>query len=352
MAQKVTNLLSILESVPFPPVSIYTGREKTGPGNSRNGTKRDKTGSNKRPFICALSLAILATGIAMLLSILAGLERGGLPAERTAWVAIGVLLAIAAHLLPALCRGARLSHRALGMLIWTGCMTATCYGHAVFFLMAQQHAGDLRANAVIVPASVTPTGRDLAAIANARANLVAELAHARSNRTVLRARIAALDAEATEAQRREAATDRITAAQERADTRRDELRSDPVTGRLATLLKIPTSRLDLLTGLLMAAVLECVACLCWSLALDRSPITHALKTASRGHGAGSVTASVTEPVTVGVTDRERVAEAISTCKVRCTVAEIRRFLGCSQARAMELRRELARTESTNEVNDE
>jgi len=39
---KVTHLPPIPESVPFPPVSIYTEREKTGPRNSRNGTKREK----------------------------------------------------------------------------------------------------------------------------------------------------------------------------------------------------------------------------------------------------------------------------------------------------------------------
>ena len=43
MAQ-VTHIPPIPESLPFPPVSIYTEREKTGPKNSRNGRKRDKTG--------------------------------------------------------------------------------------------------------------------------------------------------------------------------------------------------------------------------------------------------------------------------------------------------------------------
>jgi hypothetical protein len=43
MAQ-VTHFPPIPESLPFPPVSIYTEREKTGPKNSRNGRKRDKTG--------------------------------------------------------------------------------------------------------------------------------------------------------------------------------------------------------------------------------------------------------------------------------------------------------------------
>ncbi len=41
MAQ-VTHFPPIPESVPFPPVSIYTEREETGPRNSRNGTKREK----------------------------------------------------------------------------------------------------------------------------------------------------------------------------------------------------------------------------------------------------------------------------------------------------------------------
>jgi len=332
----------------------------------------------------ALCLAFPATAAAAFLSVLAGMQRGGLPSERVAWVAIGVLLTVAAHLLPALCRGGRMSYRVVGAVIWAGCMAATCYGHAVFFLMAQQHAGALRADAVVVPASIEGTGRDLGAIAADRAAAVAELmARCRvdcmARRATIRARIDALDAEAGERRRREGTADRVTAAQDRAETHRNATLTDPVTGRLAAVTGVPASTLELLAGMLCALTLEGVACLCWALALDRrnkpherdceiNPMNEARETnptsgntTARPNPAISarareesepVTPAVTGasgaasiPVTDAVTDRDRVADAIATGRVRCTVADIRRFLNCSQTRAMALRRELVEVEA-------
>jgi hypothetical protein len=312
----------------------------------------------------ALCLAIPATAAAVFLSVLAGMQRGGLPSERVAWVAIGVLLTVAAHLLPALCRDARLSHRIIGVLIWFGCMAATCYGHAVFFLMAQQHAGALRADAVVVPASVEPTGRDLGAIAADRAAAVADLmARCRvdctARRATIRARIDALGAEAGETRRREAAADRVTVEQDRAEHRIDGLRADPVTGRLAAVTGIPASTLDLLAGMLCALTLEGVACLYWALALDSTKQPHGrdcglnpMNVVSEPGGIairdllsadeGDSSEPVTEPV---VGDRGRVAAEIAAGRVRCTVADIRRYLGCSQTRALELRRQLIKEEA-------
>ncbi|TAM08298.1 MAG: hypothetical protein EPN70_00725 [Paraburkholderia sp.] len=289
-------------------------------------------------------LAVPATGAAVFLSILSGMQRGGLPSERVAWVMIGVLLTAAAHLLPALWSGASLPHRIIAAGIWMGCMAATCYGHAVFFLLAQQHAGEHRAQAVTGPHDV---GRDLGAIATDRATAVAQLvarcaSRCEAKHVTLRARIDALDAEADDARRRETAADRAV-------TRRDELRADPVTGRLASALGVPESRLDLLVGMLCALTLEGVGCLCWALALDRP--AGAAKVVPQAPCEREVPPAVTvaEPaVTETVAsngppdagDRERVAAEIAAGRLRCTVADIRRFLSCSQQRAMLLRREL------------
>jgi hypothetical protein len=97
-----------------------------------------------------------------MMSIMAGWQRGGFVIERVLWIAVGVVLVVAAHLLPALIRSHGWRIRILGALLWIGCMAATCYGHAVFFLLAQKHAGEVRAAAV---PTVTATGRSLAVIA-------------------------------------------------------------------------------------------------------------------------------------------------------------------------------------------
>lgn len=124
-------------------------------------------------------LAIAATTTAACLSIQSGMQRGGLPVERALWVAVGVVLVIAAHLLPALCRPLGWCVRAVGAVIWIGCVAATCYGHAVFFLASARHAGEIRAASI--PA-ITPRGRDLTAIARDRADAIARLARANARR--------------------------------------------------------------------------------------------------------------------------------------------------------------------------
>jgi hypothetical protein len=213
-------------------------------------------------------LAIAATVTATGLSIVAGWQRGGWMVERALWVAIGVVLVVAAHLLPALCRTHGWRIRVIGTALWVACMAASCYGHAVFFVMAQKHAGELRAEAVPV---VNSHGRDLSVIARDRADIVTRLARSaarrcveqcptlRAERTSLAAKLEALDVEKAE-------TTRAEAAQDRAAAERTSAMADPVGGVL-TALGLPIAHADLVAGLAFAAVLEGVACFAWLLAI-------------------------------------------------------------------------------------
>ncbi|WP_322789256.1 hypothetical protein [Paraburkholderia diazotrophica] len=268
--------------------------------------------------------------------------------ERVLWIAVGVVLVVAAHLLPALIRSHGWRIRIVGALLWIGCMAATCYGHAVFFLLAQKHAGEVRAAAV--PAVAT-TGRSLAVIAADRAVIVSQLARVterrcaepcpslRIERASLAARLDAIDAEAAQAKRQEAAQDRADAARAAAVT-------DPVTGML-TAFGLPSGRVELLAGLAFAAVLEAVACFCWLLALrpveSLKPNTGAAVTVVTEHG-NAVTEPVTEPKAAPETtvdDVTRVAAEIAAGRLRATVTEIRKYLGCSQTRASAIRKQIA-----------
>ncbi|MDR8050734.1 hypothetical protein [Burkholderia cenocepacia] len=349
----------------------------------------------------AFVLATAATATALSLSILAGWQRGGALAQRVVWVAIGIVLVVSAHLLPALIRDAPLAVRSVGSLLWGACLVTACYGHAVFFVIAQQHAGELRASAV-PPAR--PTGRSLTVVMGERATVAAQLASANARhcagncttlearRATLAARLDALNAEADDVRRQRAAVDRVTA-------QRDALRVDPVTSRLAALLGVMTPRVDLVSGLMFAAVLEGVACLLWTVALRSS----ATKTESAATSVTSpVVPTVTRPVdaiatvvatVTDMTDSDqpavipvvtshadetvsrkaeslhyvtapgcraprnapvapaptgasiddhlsRLARDVAAGLVRPTVADIRRHLGCSQAKALALRRRL------------
>ncbi|WP_244256219.1 hypothetical protein [Caballeronia zhejiangensis] len=283
---------------------------------------------------------------------MAGWQRGGFLAERILWIAVGVVLVVAAHLLPALWRPYGWRIRAFGFLLWIGCMAATCYGHAVFFLLAQQHAGELRAEAI--PAVVT-TGREAPVIASDRASVVARLARVterkcvgdcpalRIERATLAARLEALDTELGSARRQDAERDRAAAA-------RDAAQRDPVTGA--------SRNIDLLAGLAFAAVLEAVACFCWLLALRPAESSEANTRAAVTPVTVTshvVTESLPEPVLTPVVDIRltpapgadddvsRVEAAIAAGKLRATVNDIRKHLGCSQARAAAVRKQVAET---------
>ncbi|WP_446333218.1 hypothetical protein [Burkholderia pseudomallei] len=313
----------------------------------------------------ALLLAVLATGTAISMSVLAGWQRGGWLAERLVWVAIGIVLVTGAHLLPALCRSAPLSGRVVGAVLWLGCMAAASYGHATFFLLSQLHAGELRVLAV--PVASIATHRELTAVMADRASVTAELARVdarrcirdcptwQARRTSLAARLDALDAEAADVRRYQAIEDgnaghRVTA------------RDDPVTARLAMFCGIPEARLDLFAGLGFAVVLEGLACLLWWVALvpqapqssvtdrhavardvtvETAPVTTPAQSPATTTVQSTVPTVVQPTVTLPESDLARLRRDIESGAVKPTVAGIRQHLGCSQAKASALRRQLA-----------
>ncbi|MDE1179446.1 hypothetical protein [Paraburkholderia sp.] len=282
------------------------------------------------------------------LSVMAGWQRGGFVTERVLMISVGVVLVIAAHLLPALVRpfGARI--RMLGAVLWIGCMAATCYGHAVFFMFAQQHAGDVRAAAV---PTVDAPRRNLAEIAAYRAPVVARLARlaerdcrdrcapVRIESVSLTAKRDALDAERDEVTRRELAADR-------ADAARAAAKADPVAGML-TAFGVTASHVDLVAGLAFAAVLEGVACFCWLLAVRPepapvkavtpvAPISQACPVVLVAPVSSDAVAvdTTTDPTDAYVTD---VLAAVRAGTLKPTINDIRVFIRRSQTTAKAVR---------------
>lgn len=170
----------------------------------------------------------------------------------------------------------------------------------------------------------------------------------KARRVTLAAKLDALDAEASDIRRWQVADDRAV-------IRRDSLVVDPVTGRLAALFGTTVARIDLLSGLTFATVLECLACLWWTIALQPRPslgITAVVPPATAGHEANGSHTLDSAPVMSLPADASadpemtQLVRDIDAGRVRPTVADIRRHLGCSQARATALRRQLASTNST------
>lgn len=227
-------------------------------------------------------------------------------------------------------------------------MVAAAYGHATFFLWSQQHAGEARAAVVATTemtgvfagesSGVSPAGRALPDIAAERAKVIAALASAKARpchggcmdlkarQAALAATLDALDVEAQEARRQEAAEDRQLEAERRVATRRDAARHDPVMSTLAGWLGVTPSRIEFLGALVLAAALEGVACYGWFLVLVARPPV--------------VTEPTPDSPPAPETELSRLHRAIAEGQIRPTVMEIRRHLGCSQAKALELRRQL------------
>ena len=331
-------------------------------------------------------LAIAATGTAILMSMLAGWQRGGWLSERIVWCALSVVLVLCAHLMPALCREASTIVRCIAGVMWVACMIAVSFGHATFFLLSQQHAGERRADAIAVVtapvAQVAATGRSLTAIAAEQATFKAALgaaseqrcarncAYLRANRVALSAKIDALNVEADEARRWERSEDRLVARADRVTTLRDSARNDPVTARLSAWIGTTPDKINIMLALAFAVVLEGVACLCWYVALRpgnshptvESPVTAAVPSDFNASQApvmnGHVTADVitvpqaSHPVNAGhaVQDDEivQLCRDVATGRVRATVADIRRHLGCSQAKAATLRRRIGELQTSPE----
>ncbi|WP_081056784.1 hypothetical protein [Burkholderia pseudomultivorans] len=342
-------------------------------------------------YLIALTLALGATGTSAWISIVAGIERGGTSAERAAWAAVALVVLLAAHLLPALTRGEPLHIKLPAMVLWLVCLVGTGYGHATFFLAAQQHAGAQRAGAIESTSpsestqSISGRPRDVIArdqarvtqlLANARAETCrTRCAELRARREGLAAQLSALGVEADLAHRREQAADRAAAERQLLLARQDKARIDPVTSRVAQVFALSRDGVDLAIALLFGLLLECVACLGWLQVLPRRAIafdegddartfpvaanhvagegstervclaatseeaSHASSVDNPSSGAELDPAPTVESLTTVIeSEALTLANAIAAGEVRPTVADIRRYLRCSQAKAAQLRR--------------
>ncbi|MBK3786077.1 hypothetical protein G3A43_38310 [Paraburkholderia aspalathi] len=361
------------------------------------------TWAHVRSFqVPSAAFAAVATCTSACVSVIAAWERGGQLLERLVWVGIGLVVLLAAHLMPALSRGAPAAIRSFAIFLWAVSMIATAYGHAIFFISAQQHAGELRASAILssVPASGPPPSstRSLTTVARERARVIQEIetaklrkcsgtcAGASAIRASLKARVDALDIEMDELRRQQRDDDRSENAQEHQATKRDAATADPVTSRLAQMFRTSTPRVDLIVGLGFGGLLESLACAGWLLALPR--ISHATQKVVGSNGAVEIgnsaqtqsptalmpsledgpadsdlsqtrndavttrncgTLRASEPVAertevaTGCDSRDlaRLAAEVAAGRARATVSDIRKHFRCSQQRAMVLRRQFS-----------
>jgi hypothetical protein len=306
------------------------------------------------------------------IAVFAAWERGGTLAEQLAYSAFAGVVVSAVHLLPTLSRGRSVAARIIIGAVCAAGFVSTLSGQVAFYEFAQQRAGARRAesvpDSVTAPLTADPPTRDLTAIARDQAAERTKLAlidnhrcgstcaDARLRRATVIATLDELQTEADEAKRSELLADRRAALDDRTIRQRDAMRADPVAAQLAALTGIDEDRVMLLLDLIYAAVLDGIGVLGWYLALSRRLYDGRpayATTVAIGNGMGSdpvateVGSDADGPAARSTVLSDADAELaqfmrdVADGKLKPTVAGIRNHLGCSQQKAVKLRRELA-----------
>ena len=351
----------------------------------------------------SICLGVAATLTSLFITVLASEERGSTWTEKAVWVATGVVILLAAHLLPALTKGARIAVKGLVVPIWIGSILATAYTHATFFLNAQGRVGEQRASAVVqvptMPVIAAPSARSRTLIAADVATTVRNMAlldarrcdadcgSVAARRKALSARLDALRIEDAEAVRSEKASDAHAAAVDRRQKAQDDARVDPFMAGVASFVRLGADQVSLLMAIVLGLLVDAVAVVSWASVTQQSPkpkpgsavevpsdglATVPLSQPSRvfavAAAGGQVAANephlhkdlatpmapkselADEPLTAAaspagegeeVVNLADLAAAIRAGKARTTLSSIRAYLGCADSAAMALRRRLA-----------
>lgn len=304
----------------------------------------------------SLGLALLATLTSLSIAAVSGWQRGGALAEQLGNVAFTVAAVLSVHLLPALSRAKPLAVRCGAACMWVVSLVVVFYGQMTFFLLAQQHAGDQRAQAMpSIPVVALPM-RSLTAIGQDQEKVRTLLATndarqcdrdcrtQRMRHDVLSAKLDALTTEADEVKRYRGQDDRQAALA-------DSLHEDPVTARLSPLIGVDEQKLNLLLSLVCAGVLDCMGSLCWWLVFDSSRkavTTEVAGVVTQGNGSRVVPTNSdlgpTADAEAAVADEFdgrliQLVRDVAAGELTPTVDGIRKHLRCAQKKANELHRE-------------
>jgi hypothetical protein len=352
----------------------------------------------------ALCLAAIATGASIAITWLAGRERGGTQAEQLIWVTVGLSLLLGAHLIPAMARGTKRGTHLLACALWACAMVSTGYTHGTFFLSAQQHAGEQRAEQVRVPTAAPEaisTSDSITALLRQQARLEGALSQSslikcRDNcralevrRITLRSQLDSIKGQLEQAHRVERNFDRTAAERAHAIARQNSQRDDPVTVKLSSWLQVPAASIDLAMAIFFGWLLESLACFSWYVGLIRTQESHETTVAKDGLITGtsgskelerskpitlamigdisrsaandasvcakttpgnhlmdvstSVAADDTPRAQTGEEEERLLRRALESGAATNSISEIVRLLGCSEGRALTLRRQIAAT---------
>lgn len=350
---------------------------------SSSDATRLPVGTPSIPVKTAMALALVATLASLGMAVYTGWQCGGLLVERIIRMVLVGVAVLFVHLLPMGWSALHGAARVAVFALWIVATSVVLYGQVGFFMISQQHAGDLRA-ASVPPHSVStttslPNGRSRTEIAKEVAKVSTDLVRAQAaqcigdcptlkvRRARLAAEIVALHAEADEAQRREASEDRHNVQADRIDELRAMLRVDPVAFQVASWLGVSEHRLEMLIGMAYAVVLEGAAIVGWllvSVASRRAAVVSGWEPVRSDRAGSRETVISGHKVTVPESDADmldrlvdvgddsgslatsedelglrKIHEAVLTGKIKPTQKAIRMLLRCGQRKAGSLSRQ-------------
>lgn len=286
------------------------------------------TAKNKLTMV----IAVVLTATAVVMAAFSAMDRGGTLSDRALLVVISVVITILAHLLLALTRNK------LAWLLWLGCLAVTIFGHTVFFTNSINRAGEQAVRHSLqsqeLNQQIELVTHNIAGIVARPVTVIAnELAVTREYR-----KRQALKKELIEAERVVALSERLLTLTDQASAVKREQSHDRVIWLLSKVTDSNEDQVTLLISLSLATLLELVGALLWYEVLRGgdarvTPITETIAEDDSVTGLHGQTVSADSQL-------EKLMAAIKAGACKPTVASIRGYLGCSQATAAGLRRQV------------
>jgi len=279
-----------------------------------------------------LLIAIVLTATAVLMAAFSAMDRGGSVSDRVLLVVISVVITILAHLLLSLTRNK------LAWLLWLGCLAVTIYGHTVFFTNSINRAGE---QAVRLSLQSQEIDRQIEFITHAIAGIVARPVTVVSNElSVTRGyrKRQALKNELIEAERAVSLSERLLALTSQASDVKRTQSHEQVAWLLSKVTGSSVTLVTLIISISLASLVEFVGALLWYEVIrvgDARGFPYKASLVANDQVSGLHDRAATEE-----SQMEKLVTAIKTGACKPTVASIRSFLGCGQAKAAELRRQL------------
>ena len=298
-----------------------------------------------------IAIAFSFSAVAALMAVAAALQRAAGGLELALMAALGVAVVLAVHLLPALLRNQK---RAIVWPVWSLAFACALWSHATFFSSSINDAARARFE----------VSGEAAALAQKRADIESELATIKARPISQIARqialskspemVEALRIELREAERaqalRESLRDSLSHANSHGESRVTPsllpVTFDPLTQAFASVLGVPAQTIILTVSVATAALIELAGMLLWSAALKPSAIAPRAAFAVVPPSPQIQPQNEPQPAEP-VEDLDQPDElanlraAVADGRCPPTVSGIRLFVGCSQNKAAQLRKQLA-----------